>query len=670
MKSNTRLLRSVLAVTATALLLCSCIGKKSENENSQTARLAAPEKKQRTVIEPSLLPQRFQRAGYMINDDEANAMLDSEASDEFQLKVGADITTHEPITLREAMKALVRNKKMSLSWSSDVNQDLFVDIDVTAEDNFYEAIDNILRQLDYFHEVQGSTLIVKYRETKQYHIAMPFVKQEYSSSTGVSSLDSFTKLDSSGNTFDVWENIQKSMDSLIATWSASVTTPETDTGEEEVEDEKKDDEKEDAAPAPVSRRVSSTDSTYTIDKPIGLITVHAPKSLQKRIEDYLAAFEKELYKQIVIEAKIIEVQLNDSSSLGVNWHQILDNLRFGSDISFNRNQTYTRNTGDESNTNFTTNFEDSSSNERTSDSTRTKTSTSDYNRDNSDTYGQTGTYTVDGAVTSKSSNDNDTETTKNYDTDSKLDSLATSTYNQLDSGSSTGGYNNTDTTTSSSRNVFSDALNIGTSAATLVTSGTGISEALGVGASLITSFSFPDFIKALQSQGTTSILSNPKISVMNGQPALISVGKNVTYIDSVEAKVSDTGQVAYTISTDSVLSGIGLALSAVVKRDNEIIMNLVPITSELTEPIEYKDFGLGTVGLPVVNMREMNTTVKIKDGSMLVVGGLISELEETEGENFLPGTEDIPVLKYLFGYEEKRKIKRELIILLKPRIIN
>jgi general secretion pathway protein D/MSHA biogenesis protein MshL len=213
-------------------------------------------------------------------------------------------------------------------------------------------------------------------------------------------------------------------------------------------------------------------------------------------------------------------------------------------------------------------------------------------------------------------------------------------------------------------------LNIGTSAATLVTSGTGISEALGVGASLITSFSFPDFIKALQSQGTTSILSNPKISVMNGQPALISVGKNVTYIDSVEAKVSDTGQVAYTISTDSVLSGIGLALSAVVKRDNEIIMNLVQITSELTEPIEYKDFGLGTVGLPVVNMREMNTTVKIKDGSMLVVGGLISELEETEGENFLPGTEDIPVLKYLFGYEEKRKIKRELIILLKPRIIN
>jgi general secretion pathway protein D/MSHA biogenesis protein MshL len=55
---------------------------------------------------------------------------------------------------------------------------------------------------------------------------------------------------------------------------------------------------------------------------------------------------------------------------------------------------------------------------------------------------------------------------------------------------------------------------------------------------------------------------------------------------------------------------------------------------------------------------------------MLVVGGLITELEEKTGENFFPGTKDIPVLKYLFGYEEKLTIKRELIILLRPRIIN
>ncbi len=654
MKSNTRLLHSVFVVTAAALFLCSCVGKKSENENQQTARLAAPKKKQRTVIEPSLLPQRFQKAGYIINDDEANAMLDSEASDEFQLKVGADITTHEPITLREAMKALIRNKKMGLSWASDVNQDLVVDIDVTAEDNFYEAIDNILRQLDYFHEVQGSTLIIKYRETKQYHLAMPFVKQNYSSNIGVSSLDSFTKLSSSDNTFDVWENIQNNINSLVATWSASIVSPETDIAKEE-DEEKEGEEGEEGKKdiASVSRRVSSTDSTYTIDKPIGLITVHAPKSLQKRIGDYLAAFKKELYKQVVIEAKILEVRLNDSSSLGINWHQILDNLSFSSNSAASRTESYSKNKSDESSESYTTGNTGSNSSTQTSSSSRSRTTGSGYDQSISDSYNSTGTSTVD----------------VDGNTTDSLDSTMTSIDNLLDSNSRNNTNSGNSTTTSNSSNTVSDFFSIGSTAATIISNGTSIGNTLGVGASLIASFSFPDFIKALDVQGNTSILSNPKISVMNGQPALISVGTNITYISKVTATVSEFGT-SYSAATDQVHSGLGLSLTAIVNNDDEIIMNLVPITSEVNGEVEYRTFNGLQVGLPQVNMREMHTTVKIKDGSMLVVGGLISEVESTEGENFLPGTKDIPVLKYLFGYEEKKLIKRELIILLRPRIIN
>ncbi|MCP4342483.1 MAG: type II and III secretion system protein, partial [Desulfobulbaceae bacterium] len=103
---------------------------------------------------------------------------------------------------------------------------------------------------------------------------------------------------------------------------------------------------------------------------------------------------------------------------------------------------------------------------------------------------------------------------------------------------------------------------------------------------------------------------------------------------------------------------------------DEIIMNLVPIISELEEPIEYRDVGTlgGTVGLPIINVREMSTTVKVVDGEMLVIGGLISEVKQDTGA-FAPGLGDIPGLKYLFGYEEKISNKRELIILLKPRII-
>ncbi len=641
MKSNTRLLHSVFAVTAAALFLCSCVGKKSETEKQEPARLAASERKQRTIIEPSLLPQRFQQAGYIINDDEANAMLDSEASDEFELKVGADITTHEPITLREAMKALVRNKKMGLSWASDVNQDLVVDIDVTAEDNFYEAIDNILRQLDYYHEIQGSTLVIKYRKTKQYHIAMPFVKQEYNAAIGGNSFGSDVSINSKGNTFDIWENIQKNLDSLITTWSATITIPdkeiESESNEEELNEEKSPTDQ-------VSRRVSSTESSYTIDKPIGLITVHAPISLQERISNYLETLERELYKQIIIEAKIIEVQLQDNSSLGINWNTLLSNLSF-SGGGIQGTKSYGKNTTDEitnedirsstfSNTNDIVNSRSSG---------RTSTSSSGSNFTGAD--GSTSSTGNDGTTTTGSTGSDNTTTT--------LSDLVT----------------NTGSSSSSNTNTISDALSLASTAAstvaTVITGGASNVAAAGV---TLSAFSFDRFINALKEQGKTSVLSNPKISVMNGQPALISVGREVTFIDSIESTTDDNNKTTFTVNTEQLLSGIGLALSAVIKKDDEVIMNLVPITSELLEPIEYVNVGEGKVGLPIINKREMSTTVKVKNGSMLVVGGLISESEASEGD-FIFGTENIPYLKYLFGYEEKQKSKRELIILLRPRII-
>jgi general secretion pathway protein D/MSHA biogenesis protein MshL len=64
----------------------------------------------------------------------------------------------------------------------------------------------------------------------------------------------------------------------------------------------------------------------------------------------------------------------------------------------------------------------------------------------------------------------------------------------------------------------------------------------------------------------------------------------------------------------------------------------------------------------------MSTTVRVKNGDMLVIGGLISDVNDNTG-SFAPVMGDIPLVKYLFGYEEKVKNKRELIILLKPRII-
>jgi len=598
----------------------------------------------RTVVEPSLLPDRFRQAGYMINEERSTESKkekggDSNDIEALQLKVGSNITTTQPIPLREAMKAIVRTKNMSLSWAPDVDQELLVDIDIRANDNFYEAIDNILRQLDYFQEVEGSTLVIKYRETKQYHIAMPFIKQDYKSSTGSTS----GAISSSDNKFDIWENIQKNIDSIIKTWTATAKTPEVKkddaattakpeekkggkgAAQAQASADKKTPEEEAAVPVPVARRVSATDSTYTVDKPVGLITVHAPKSLQKRIAGYLSTLEKELYKQIIIEAKIIEVQLNDSSSLGINWNMLLQGLSW-SGVSYGKTKKYDRSNSESSGTTSSTDFSDRTTDTSSDDHTITTTVTS-------------GSSTAtDGTITTVGPN---------------------STIEDLD-------INNR-----KPERTITDTLTKGTTAATIITSVSSMAENLTTGVQLA-GFNFTSFIKALQDQGQTSILSNPKISVMNGQPALISVGRNVTYIKDIKSETSgQSGAMSTSVTTADILSGIGLALSAVVKSNNEIVMNLVPITSELSEPIEYKDIGQGNkIGLPVVNKREMSTMVKIKDGSMLVVGGLISEVDSKSGQSIIPGAADIPYLKYLFGYEEKSRKKRELIILLRPRIIN
>jgi len=66
--------------------------------------------------------------------------------------------------------------------------------------------------------------------------------------------------------------------------------------------------------------------------------------------------------------------------------------------------------------------------------------------------------------------------------------------------------------------------------------------------------------------------------------------------------------------------------------NNEMILNLTPVTSQLEEPIPTVSFGAASVGLPTVNVKEMSTIVRVKEGEMLVVGGLIDSSDSDDNE--------------------------------------
>ncbi len=572
--------------------LSSCVPDKTEPEVDIPEAPPAAVKK---VEKQNRLPVQYTKPTYLVNSGDQESL--SEVAQDVSLKVGASIrSTQGPQPLWDILKRLASLKKMNVSWASDVDQNVLVDVDISANDDFYNSIDNLLRQVDYYHEMKGSTIVVRYKETRQFHIAMPFTKQLYETATGgnvlgsrdtASNIEGTIRLDSRGNEFDIWLNIQDNMDAILDTWSTSATPSMT----AEPVDTPADGEPATPDTAMVTRQVSASGNRYTIDKPVGLITVHAPRPLLDKLEIYFDNLKNELYKQISIEAKIIEVQLSDYSSIGLNWNMLLKSLSVGGNYAFGRTKTETRadNVGDLKQWNSTYNY---NSNVNVVDDTTTVT----------------------------------------RDIANSAESIANS------------------------------VSNVGTDIATIITGG-------GSAAISLAAFTFDTFINAVKEQGQTTILANPKLSVLNGQPALITVGRNVTYIDSIESDVNnDTGTVSYTVETERVLSGVGLALTANILDDKEIILNLVPVTSLLEEPIEYRDVGQGQVGLPVINVREMSTTVRVKDGEMLVIGGLISSVDDTGG-TFIPGTSNIPFFRYLFGYEEKTARKRELIILLKPRII-
>jgi len=151
----------------------------------------------------------------------------------------------------------------------------------------------------------------------------------------------------------------------------------------------------------------------------------------------------------------------------------------------------------------------------------------------------------------------------------------------------------------------------------------------------------------------------------------------LVYIKTVSKNIdSGTGTIAtitYTAEVDNVVEGVSLGVMASIIDDDSVVLHLTPITTDLIpvngEEIYYKTFGDGLeVGLPKVGIREMSTTVQVNNGEMLIIGGLIDSIEGKTG-SFAPIVGDIPIIRYLFGVEEKRKEKRELVILLTPRVI-
>ncbi|MBA3052952.1 MAG: secretin and TonB N-terminal domain-containing protein [Candidatus Omnitrophota bacterium] len=184
----------------------------------------------------------------------------------------------------------------------------------------------------------------------------------------------------------------------------------------------------------------------------------------------------------------------------------------------------------------------------------------------------------------------------------------------------------------------------------LNTTSIGLSLAVG---GLINSNQFSALIEALQQKGKAKTLATPKIVTMNNVQASILSGDQVPY---AQTTVSAAGS---TQTTEFTNVGIQLDVTPTIHSDEYVTLEVKPKVSS---------YQMSTAG-PIITTREANTTVMVKSNETVVIGGLINE-KDLEAVEQMPILGDLPILGYLFKRHQSSKDRVELLVFLKPIILD
>jgi MSHA type pilus biogenesis protein MshL len=429
--------------------------------------------------------------------------------------------------LREVLFTIAETANLNLVMERGVDAEIPVTMtlkNISVEDALHIIMDSV----DYLYSIKGNIMTISAMGTEIFELGHPNIIQGYkikaggdilsgtssaSGSSGGNSVSGDVSIQSESDkvSFSFWDAVEKSLDTLLKSQSAE------------------------------QRKIQPS---FTVNRMAGTIMVTAAKKDLERVGAYITNLKKVLNRQVLIEARIVEVQLSKGLKYGIDWNYIANTAIRPGKINF-------------------------------------------------------GTDSFTGVVDSNGPN---------------FQIAVTQNIN----------------------------------------------------------FSF--LLKALQEQGDVSTLSNPRINIMNGQTALLSVGRNTSFISKVETTTSSgtPPTTTFTVETNSVLSGIIFGIVPYINSNGEITLTITPILSNLVE-LDKKTIGTGDssieIKLPTVDLRELSTTVKVLDGQMIIIGGLIDNQEELE-EQKVPILGDIPILGALFKSVDKAAEKKELVIMLIPRLVS
>jgi MSHA biogenesis protein MshL len=184
---------------------------------------------------------------------------------------------------------------------------------------------------------------------------------------------------------------------------------------------------------------------------------------------------------------------------------------------------------------------------------------------------------------------------------------------------------------------------------------------------------FAALISFLETQGSVHVLSSPRIATLNNQKAVLKVGSDDFFVTNVSTTTT-TGTATTTspsVTLQPFFSGVALDVTPQIDHDGNIVLHIHPSVSNVTTIDKVVNLGSGgslTLPLASSSISETDSVVRGKDGHVIAIGGLMRQ-SSTSDSSRLPGTGNIPVVSTLLGNTSQVAQKRELVILLKPTIV-
>ncbi|OHE59714.1 MAG: hypothetical protein A2Z47_11980, partial [Thermodesulfovibrio sp. RBG_19FT_COMBO_42_12] len=205
--------------------------------------------------------------------------------------------------LRDVLYAIAESAFLNLVIESGVDPETPVTLKLT-DMKIQDVLDTVLESVDYFHTVRNNILTIKYMDTRILEFGQPSVIQDYSIMVGGDMLGN-TKTGSAGvsgnitqkietdkDSFKFWDSVEKGIAGIL---NVNQNTQQTQTG------------------------ASRLSAGFSINRMTGTIVVTASRKDISRVENYINTLKKTLRRQVLVEARIVEVQLTDSIQYGIDW---------------------------------------------------------------------------------------------------------------------------------------------------------------------------------------------------------------------------------------------------------------------------------------------------------------------------------------------------------------